>query len=223
VKAKRLWIWSLAALLCVLLGFSFRDDVGPALQALENAIQRSGPFGPVLFTLVFALWATLCLPGPMMLAVAGTLFASRPILAIATVSVGDTIAQAVAFQIARRGARKQVQGWIGSKPWFVWLQQQIAARGARAVLTIRLLPVFPNSLANYAFGLVDLNFGRYLLASWAGTLPNLILYVGGTAGVVHILKNPRWEHDALIAVGVVVLLSGVAFAVRWFFGKNSVS
>jgi uncharacterized membrane protein YdjX (TVP38/TMEM64 family) len=204
---KRLWVWFIAAVVLVLGGFAFRGDVGPALHLMEKAVQNSGTFGPVLFTLVFALWGTLCLPGPIILTVAGTLFASRPVLGILCVSIGDTIAQATAFQIAKWGARDQVQAWLGSKSWFGQLEKQIEARGAQAVFTIRLLPVFPNSLASYAFGLLDLSFWRYLLASWAGTLPALAAYVGGTASVVHLLKNSDWEHDVWLALGVVVVLA----------------
>jgi len=220
MKFKKFCFWPLAAVAIVVVGFTLRGDVGPALHAIEAAVLRAGPLGPLLFIAVAAVWATLCLPGPILLTAAGTLFASRPVLAIACASIGDTIAQAVAFQIACRGARDKVKEWVGNKPWYLWLEDQISTRGAAAVFTIRLMPFFPNSIANYAFGLLNVPFGSYLAASWAGTLPTMIAYVGGTAGVVHILKRGHWEHDLWIALGIVVAVSLVTLVLRKKLGSS---
>ncbi|MCA9790278.1 MAG: TVP38/TMEM64 family protein [Candidatus Eremiobacteraeota bacterium] len=205
------WATAAGAIILVVVLFAFRAELGPILHGLEAAVARAGPVGPLVFVLVYAVWATLCLPGPLMLAAAGTLFASRPLVAISCIWLGDALAQAVAFQVARRWARQRIEAWLGDKPWFSWLQAQISKQGARAVFTVRLMPFFPNSLANYAFGLTPLSFWPYLLASVAGSLPNTALYVGGAAGVVHLVKHPVWEHDILIGLGVTLALLGLTY------------
>ena len=53
----------------------------------------------------------------------------------------------------------------------------MAAEGWRVVALTRLSPVFPFSLLNYAFGLTQVSFRGYLLASWIGMMPGTVMYV----------------------------------------------
>ena len=192
--------WLLAAGAVLALAFAFRHDVGPLLHLLDTTVREAGPGAPVALALVIGLWGTLCLPGPVILAAAGALFSSRPLLAVATVMAGDTLAQALAFLVARHLARERVRGW------FQWLEKQTRERGAAAVLSTRLMAFFPNALASYAFGLMPLEFGPYLAASFAGTLLPTSLFVLGSTGIVHLLKNPVFEHDLLVALGLAALV-----------------
>ncbi len=185
-KSPVWFLLGLAAAAVVL--FLMRGQVAPMLAWLEQAVARAGPWGPPLFVLATAGWATLLLPGPLILALAGTLYSHQPLLAVAVVSGGFTVSQAVAFQLARTLFRDRVVNTVGEKPWFQWLEQRVEQGGARAVFFIRCLPFFPNSLANYGFGLTRVSFWPYLLASWAGTLPLLFIYILGTAGFVHLLR-----------------------------------
>ncbi|MGE0489926.1 MAG: TVP38/TMEM64 family protein [Vulcanimicrobiota bacterium] len=210
-KTSEVWVSAAGAIVLVLVLFAFRSEVGPVLHSLEAWVARAGPFGPLLFLVVYAVWATLCLPGPVMLAAAGTLFVAHPLVAILCIWLGDAVAQAAAFLVARRWARQAIEARLGDQPWFTWLQAQIERQGVRAVFTVRLMPFFPNSLANYAFGLTPIAFWPYLAASAAGSLPNTALYVGGAAGVVHLVKNPVWEHDVLIALGITLTVSAFTY------------
>ena len=45
------------------------------------------------------------------------------------------------------------------------------------VLLSRLSPLFPYNLLNYAFGLTAVRFRDYLIASWIGMAPVIVLYV----------------------------------------------
>ena len=45
------------------------------------------------------------------------------------------------------------------------------------MLLVRLSPVFPFNLLNYAFGLTNVRLWQYVLASWIGMLPATLMYV----------------------------------------------
>ena len=51
------------------------------------------------------------------------------------------------------------------------------------MLLLRLSPVFPFNLLNYAFGLTAVPFWKYALASWIGMLPGTLMYVYIGAGM----------------------------------------
>ena len=189
-KPRRLYLWYLPVLVVVVLVlFSMRKEIVPLLDYLHTLVDRAGPYGPAIFIVGAGAWATLLLPGPLIMGLAATMYASRPLFALALISAGFAIAQAVAFTLSRFLLRDIVLQKVGNQAWFLWLEEQVKERGAVAVFVIRTLPFFPNSLANYGFGLTNIGFFRYLVASWAGTLPMISFYIFGTAGLVHLLKG----------------------------------
>ncbi len=76
--------------------------------------------------------------------------------------------------------------------------------GWRAVAMLRLVPVIPHSLSNYALGLTRLDLGAYALGSLLGQLPMTIACVEfGAAGDRIAAGRADWLVPTL--VGVVVL------------------
>lgn len=67
---------------------------------------------------------------------------------------------------------------------FQALQTAMEREGFKILVLVRLSPVFPYSLVNYAFGVTRLPLGKYALGSWIGMLAGTFLYVylGSTVG-----------------------------------------
>ena len=95
----------------------------------------------------------------------------------------------VSFFLARFWVRDAVLGRIGHRVWFQKLAQQVEKKGAKGVFVVRILPVFPNTLCNYAFGLTKIPLVPYLLASWAGSLPLVTVLVLGTSGFIQFMEG----------------------------------
>ncbi|KAK3275023.1 hypothetical protein CYMTET_16828, partial [Cymbomonas tetramitiformis] len=74
-------------------------------------------------------------------------------------------------------ARPAVEKWVGGFPRFKAVREAIAKEGGKAVFLVRLSPLFPFNLINYAFGLTRIPFPSYVAASWAGMLPGTLAYV----------------------------------------------
>ncbi len=179
----------IAAVLAVgLLGYLFRENLAAILKSVEDLVAAAGAMGPAVFAAVYGVWQTLLLPGAPLIGLAGTLFAAQPWVGMACISLGAALAQAVSFVLAQRYARDRVREQVGGKAWFMKLEHETENRGARAVLFYRLMMFLPQAPANYAFGLTSVRFWPYLLASVVGTLPSVILYIGGIAGLVQFLK-----------------------------------
>ncbi len=204
------------------LGLTFEHEAAHILHWIEYEVNHLGPWGPIFFALAYFVSTTLCLPGVPMVAAASTVFASQPLVAVAALSVGETLGQGLAFIIARRYAHDKVQALIEKQSWIVWLKAQVEQKGAKGVFVIRLMPFFPQNLGNYAFGLTSIPFTPYLVATFLGTLPLLVFYVGGFAGLVNILKHGLWEHHPFLLIGFVLLFVGAAFGLgKALKGKKS--
>jgi uncharacterized membrane protein YdjX (TVP38/TMEM64 family) len=67
---------------------------------------------------------------------------------------------------------------------FSTIDDAVADGGWKMVGLIRLSPLFPFNVLNYAFGLTKVSLRDYVLASWLGMLPGTVMYVylGSLAG-----------------------------------------
>jgi uncharacterized membrane protein YdjX (TVP38/TMEM64 family) len=88
------------------------------------------------------------------------------------------------------------------------------------VLLLRLSPVFPFNLLNYALGLTQVRFRDYMLAS-VGMLPGTLLYVytGALAGEVAALAGgaaaPKGAgYYAVFAIGLAAAIAVAALVTR---------
>jgi uncharacterized membrane protein YdjX (TVP38/TMEM64 family) len=191
-------------------GYLYRAELVLALSSLEVIVGTLGPLAPIAMCIISGAWATLCLPGPLMLGLVGTMFSAEPFIGLLVVLAGDTIATIIGFQVARSAGRDKVREWLQEKSWFEWLERHTKSRGLYGVFFLRMMPFFPNSLANYALGLTALRFWPYLLASVLGSIPNLALYIFGTAGTISLLRegfaSPASFAKALLLLILVALL-----------------
>ena len=70
--------------------------------------------------------------------------------------------------------------------------------GWRAVAVLRLVPLIPHSLTNYALGLTKLRLSAYAMGSLLGQLPLTIAYADlGAAGGQALLGGADWRHAML--------------------------
>ena len=78
--------------------------------------------------------------------------------------------------------------------------------GWRAVAVLRLIPVIPHSLANYALGLTRLPLAASSLGSLLGQLPLTIAYVDlGAAGGRLMRGSANWVAPTLIGLAALSL------------------
>lgn len=190
-------------------GYLGRTPLTHALYDLESTVERMGIWAPIFLVLVTSVWSILCLPGPVIFGFVGTVYSLRPHWALFVVWLADAVAQAVGFVLARHFGRERARRLLSKKSWYQWLEEQAERRGAYGVFIIRMMPFFPNSLANYAFGLSPLKFVPYLIASVLGSLPNLAVYIYGTAGAIRFVRSgigTETLHLASVVVVVTIVL-----------------
>ncbi len=142
------------------------------LPHLRKAVRAAGAWGPLLCILLNALFTVLSLPTTLVCIVVGLLFGVGRGLPICL--AGLTLGMAASFLIARYLARGWLQRRIGHTRLFARLEESMRREGWKIVVFTRLLPVNPFSVLNYAYGLTNIPFWRYLLASAVGIIPNIL-------------------------------------------------
>jgi uncharacterized membrane protein YdjX (TVP38/TMEM64 family) len=144
------------------------------LSQLSTWLDGLGFWGPVIFALAYILATLLMVPGSLLTAAAGFLFGLAG--GTALVLVAATVGASLAFQLGRTLARGAIQKRLAQNATFLAIDDAIAREGRKVVLLLRLSPVFPFSLLNYALGLTGVRFRDYLVACIA-MVPGTFLYV----------------------------------------------
>ena len=186
---------------------------GASLPAFQHWVGGLGAWGPAVFIAGYALAVVAFAPAVLLTLAAGATFG----LAAGTfyVFVAAVLGSSLAFWVARYAARGSVERWIARDPRFQALDRAVGEQGWRIVLLMRLSPLFPFNLLNYALGLTQIRFVDTLLAA-PGMLPVTLAYVflgraagevASLAGGVEPARTPL--ENALLALGVVATL-GVA-------------
>ncbi len=146
-------------------------------------VRGLGAMGPLVFIGGYILAAVAGVPGSLLTLAAGAIFGLA--FGVLYVFIGATLGASAAFLVSRYVARRQIEKRVAGNAKFQSLDRAIAADGRKIVFLLRLSPVFPFSLLNYALGLSQVRFVDYVVAS-IGMLPGTVLYVyyGKLAGDV---------------------------------------
>lgn len=193
-------------------------QAGAQLPAFARAVNGLGMWGPTVFIAGYVGAAVAFVPGSILTMAAGALFGL--LHGTLYVFIASTTASALAFLIARYVARGAIERKLQGHARFAAIDRAVEARGRTIVLLLRLSPVFPYSLLNYALGLTRVRFRDYLVAS-VGTIPGTILYVyyGKLVGDVAALAGGlAVERDAgyyaVLVVGLAATLLATTIVTR---------
>jgi len=190
----------------ILLGRS----AGGYVPQFAEWVDGLGPLGPVVFVLGYVVAVVAFIPGSVLTLAAGAIFG----LAEGTVYVfiAAVIGSTLAFLIARHGARATIEKRIEGDARFAAIDRAVGAEGRKIVLLLRLSPVFPFNLLNYALGLTKVRLADYLIAS-IGMLPGTLLYVytgklaGDVAAVAGGVETERGVAEwSVLALGFAATL-----------------
>ena len=196
-----------AALLATILWLAFHSRVFE-LSTLERELPRFGRWAPMFFVLLYAVATVLFAPGSIVTVAGGALFG--PVWGTLWNLTGATLGATLAFVIARYLASDWVSLRSGER--LARLMRGVEEEGWRFVAFVRLVPLFPFNLVNYAFGLTRIRLGEYALASFIFMAPGALAYTyAGYAGREAASGESGAIHKALLALA---LLAAVAFMPR---------
>lgn len=123
--------------------------------------------------------------------------------------IGAEIGAIIAFLIARRLGRQRLQRRL-PKPTMAHIDDLAERKGFRALLVMRVLPVFNFDWVSYASGLTSIPLGQFALATLIGMTPPVIAIVAVGATLP---DNPRLA-GIIFAALVVLAIGPLVFAIR---------
>jgi uncharacterized membrane protein YdjX (TVP38/TMEM64 family)/rhodanese-related sulfurtransferase len=193
-----------------------RSQVDPAL--IENAMRDLGAWGAAAHVVLFALGTVLFVPGVLFALAGGLLFG--PVWGTILNLTGATLGATAAFLAARYLAGDWVRCKAGGR-----LDRLIAgveAEGWRFVAFVRLVPLVPFNLLNYALGLTRVPLVPYVLASLVCMAPGAVAYTWlGHAGREAAAGNVAAIRYGLFALGLLAAIALLPRLVRHLRGEKT--
>jgi len=191
------------------LTIAFRNKLDAT--AIEQWIEGAGPAAPFIFIAIYALGSVLFLPGSVLTLAGGALFG--PVLGTLYNLTGATAGALLAFLTARYLASEWVERKTEGR--LKQIMDGVESEGWRFVAFVRLVPLFPFNLLNYALGLTRIRLSHYVVASYFCMFPGALAYtylgyvgreaIKGTEGII---------QKGLLAVGLLALVVFIPRFVR---------
>jgi uncharacterized membrane protein YdjX (TVP38/TMEM64 family) len=189
---------------------------------LERELPRLGHWAPLLFILCYTVATVLFVPGSAFTLAGGAIFG--PLWGTFWNLAGATYGASLAFLTARYLASEWVAKKSGER--LSRVMRGVEDEGWRFVALVRLVPLFPFNLLNYALGLTRIEFGVYVLTSAICMVPGVLAYTWlGHAGRQAVTGGRAAVGDVLIAIGVfaaVALLPRLVRRLRIVLAENQV-
>lgn len=173
----------------------YREQLDAAV--LEQWINEAGVFGPLLFMLIYVISTIFFFPGSVLTLAGGALFG--PVYGTFYNLTGATIGAAISFLIARYLLSDYVEKKAGGR--MKQLKEGVENEGWRFIAFVRLVPLFPFNLLNYALGLTKIKFSHYVITSYITMLPGCLAYTY----FGYIGKEAATGGDGLIQKGLLAL------------------
>lgn len=147
---------------------------------IKNYIHKLGMLGPIIYIIFFVIGCVVFIPAPPMAIIAGMAFG--PINGSIYTCIAALISDASAFLIARYIAKDIVQNKVKTNKSLAKIDNLVKNHGWRILIITRLVPGFPYMLQSYAYGITNIRFKSYILASWILTIPGIIAFtlIGGS-------------------------------------------
>lgn len=190
----------------------------PTLEHLSTWLGGLGVIGAFVFAVLIAVSSLCLLPASPFVIAASAVFGFS--MGLATSSAGIILGAAAGYWASRLFLRNDLASHLKSKPTFKAVDQAIAEEGWKIVFLLRLCPI-PFGLANYLYGLTAIPFLPYLITSFLGAIPGLILFShlgsAGKAGLEALASgnlNKGGGELVLLGLSLVATIALVALLPR---------
>lgn len=172
-------------------------------NALESWVKDAGSAGPLVFMFIYIIGTVFFLPGSVLTLAGGALFG--PVYGTFYNLTGATIGAMISFITARYLAHDWVEKKTGGR--MKQLKQGVEGEGWKFVAFVRLVPLFPFNLLNYALGLTKIKFSHYSIATYVFMLPGALAYTYlGYAGREAIAGGDGLIQKIMLALALLAIV-----------------
>ena len=188
------------------------------LGSIVSHLSTLGPWGPVLFVLLYVVASITMAPAFILTFAAGAVWGLWR--GSIYVYLGAVLGASAVHLLAGRLAQSRFTKWLDREPRVAAVRKAVVEQGVWMMFLLRLSPLVPFVQLNYALVLSGVRYWDYLIAT-VGMWPTIVMYVyyGKVAGDVAALaagvapkRGP--EYYVMLAVGLVATIVATTMVTR---------
>ncbi len=175
---------------------------------IQAWLDAGGIWSPIIYIVMYVIATVLVLPSTVLNLTGGAVFGA--LWGTLWTSLAAIIAAIVAFTFTRTVGRETVAKRLSGR----WQAMDVEVRqgGLFYMFAIRLVPIMPYGLVNFAAGLTSISFKDYILGTTIGTVPSVLPFVLlGSSGLKALNTG-----DILPLIGALALTGILVGGSTWY-------
>ena len=176
---------------------------------MQDFIAQFGDYAPLIFLLLASILPIFLFPPGIFSIIAGYLFGFK-LGAILTITSAIVYTN-VMFLISRYFARDYIEKFLVHKLSLKEFNRIFGIKENKLavfLIIFRLIPILPNSVVSYSYGLTRISFKHYFIANLIGLIPGRLIWLNFGSTL-----NNIWSLEFLHALLLVLLFIGIGFFV----------
>ena len=172
---------------------------------MQNFIEQFGDYAPIIFLLLASILPIFLFPPGIFSVIGGLLFGFTK-GAILTI-IAAIIYTNIMFLLSRYFARNKIENFLTKH---LTLEQYNRIFGlndnklATFLIICRLIPILPNSVVSYSYGLTRISFKHYFIANLIGLIPGRLIWLNFGSKL-----NNIWSLEFLMAAILIIAFIGI--------------
>lgn len=201
------WLLLLGLFLNELYFYAFTSEMGliPALKMLALSVQNKltgfGIITPILFIVLYTIRPLLFFPASIMTLT--SVFVFGPYGGFVVSYIGETCSACLTFYIGKYFGEEL---GITQKVSKTKVGHYLEGNAFLSVFILRIVPIFPFDVVNYASGIAKIPFKKYILATLLGVLPGIAAFIFLGDSLLHTEQLPLaiTLSILLIVIGLII-------------------
>ena len=172
---------------------------------MQDFIAQFGDYAPLIFLLLGSILPIFLFPPGIFSIIGGYLFGFK-LGAILTIT-----AAIVYTNVSRYFARDYIEKFLVSKLSLKEFNRIFGIKENKLavfLIIFRLIPILPNSVVSYSYGLTRISFKHYFIANLIGLIPGRLIWLNFGSTL-----NNIWSLEFLHALLLVLLFIGIGFLI----------
>ena len=169
-------------------------------EDMQNFIEQFGDYAPIIFLLLASILPIFLFPPGIFSVIGGLLFGFTK-GAILTI-IAAIIYTNIMFLISRYFARNKIENFLKKRLTLKQFNRIFGLNDnklATFLIICRLIPILPNSVVSYSYGLTRISFKHYFIANLIGLIPGRLIWLNFGSKL-----NNIWSLEFLMAAILII-------------------
>ena len=167
---------------------------------MQNFIEQFGDYAPIIFLLLASILPILLFPPAIFSVIGGLLFGFK-LGAVLTI-IAAIIYTNIMFLISRYFVRNKIENFLEKRLTLKQFNRIFGLKDnklATFLIICRLIPILPNSIVSYSYGLTRISFKHYFMANLIGLIPGRLIWLNFGSKL-----NNIWSLEFLMAAILII-------------------